>query len=215
MPTFTYKTMLIPEAGPPDNAMKYGRGKDTNRMTEFYRPDMPADRMMGAVAESLRRHPGARRSHHPILSFAGLNADRALDAQSLAEPMAPIQVLTEAWGWVLLLGVDYRANTSVHYAERKAGRKQFIRWALTPKGSCECPGFPGCSDGFPALAPRLEAFTRRVQVGRAAIQAISLPDLVEAASRWIASDPLALLCERLDCGRCQAIRVVYSSRLRR
>jgi aminoglycoside 3-N-acetyltransferase len=179
-------------------------------MAEFFRPDMPADRMMGAVAEALRRHPKARRSSHPILSFTGVNAERALEAQSLAEPLAPIRILSDSWGWVLLLGVDYKVNTSLHYAERKAGRKQFLRWALTPKGVCECPGFPGCSDGFPALAPHLESLTRRVQVGPAVVQAISLPDLVEAACLWIDSDPAALLCQRADCERCNAVRAIFT-----
>ena len=42
-PAFTYKTMLTPEAGPEDNAIQYGLGKDTNRMAEFFTPEMPAD----------------------------------------------------------------------------------------------------------------------------------------------------------------------------
>ena len=53
MPAFTYKTMIIPEIGPPDNAIVYGSGKDTNRMAEIYRPDMPSDPMMGVVSGSL------------------------------------------------------------------------------------------------------------------------------------------------------------------
>ncbi len=32
------------------------------------------------------------------------------------------------------------------------GASNFIRWALTPKGVVECPGFPGCSAGFQAIA---------------------------------------------------------------
>ncbi len=82
MPVFTYKTMITPEVGPPDNAITYGSGKDTNRMAEIYRPDMPADTMMGVVAESLRTHPKALRSMHPILSFAGINAKQILDSQT-------------------------------------------------------------------------------------------------------------------------------------
>ena len=42
-PTFTYKTVVIPEAGPPDNALVYGSGRDINRMAAFYHPGMPAD----------------------------------------------------------------------------------------------------------------------------------------------------------------------------
>jgi len=172
MPTFTYKTMLTPEVGPPNNGIAYGSGHDQNRMAEFYTPDMPADPSMGVVAETLRKHRNAKRSLHPILSFSGVGADKALKTQTLDEPLAPIGALTEHEGWVLLLGVDHTVNTSIHYGELLAGRKQFIRWALTPIGVVECPGFPGCSQGFQALAPHLEDLTRRVVIGAATVQAI-------------------------------------------
>src|SRR5512145_2205862 len=53
VPTFTYKTMITPEAGPPDNGVTYGSGKDTNRMAEFFTPDMEADPLMGEFPETL------------------------------------------------------------------------------------------------------------------------------------------------------------------
>ncbi|HSQ17714.1 MAG TPA: AAC(3) family N-acetyltransferase [Anaerolineales bacterium] len=206
MPAFTYLTMLTPESGPPGNGLIYGAGKDTNRMAEFYTPDLPADRTIGAVSEALRRHPKAVRSMHPILSFTGVNAASILQAQTLSQPLEPIHALADAGGWVLLLGVDHTSNTSIHYAERLAGRKQFVRWALTPDGIVACPGWPGCSDGFQALAPRLEPVRRSVQVSSSLIQAFPLTALVEAVTQTIAEDPFALLCHRPDCGRCNAVR---------
>ena len=206
MPAFTYLTMLTPESGPPGNGIAYGTGKDTNRMAEFYTPDLPADRTIGAVAEALRRHPKASRSTHPILSFTGVNAASILQAQTLSQPLEPIHALADAGGWVLLLGVDHTSNTSIHYAERLAGRKQFFRWALTPEGIVACPGWPGCSDGFQALDPHLEPVRRSVQVSSSLIQAFPLTALVEAVTQAIAADPFALLCHRPDCGRCNAVR---------
>lgn len=207
MPTFTYRTMITPEVGPANNAIAYGSARDANLMAEFYTPDMPADRLMGAVAEALRQHPRACRSKHPILSFAGVNAEEALQAQTLDEPLAPIHVLKNNDGWVLLLGVDHTVNTSIHYAERLSGRKQFVRWALTPQGIVACPGFPGCSQGFQAVTPHLDGMTRRVAVGLAVIQAVSLTDLVDVVRKVLAEDPRALLCDRADCERCNAVRV--------
>src|SRR5574338_227971 len=83
MPAFTYKTMLVPETGPENNAMIYGSGRDHNFMAEFFRPSMPVDRLMGALPEALRRHPSAQRTSHPILSFVGVNAAPALECQTL------------------------------------------------------------------------------------------------------------------------------------
>lgn len=206
MPAFTYKTMITPEVGPPNNAMTYGADKDANLMAEFYQPDFPVDTLMGAVAEALRRHPQAHRSNHPILSFCGVNADPALEAQTLEDPLAPIGVLKDDKGWVLLMGVDHTVNTSMHYAECLAGRKQFTRWALTPQGVVECPAFPGDSQGFNAIAPAVESITRTARIGSGEIQALPLPDLIEIVSGWIAADPLGLLCDREDCERCNTVR---------
>jgi aminoglycoside 3-N-acetyltransferase len=211
MPAFTYKTMLVPETGPAHNAMRYGSGKDANRMAEFYHPDLPVDKLIGAVPEALRLHPKTRRSTHPILSFAGVNVDAALNAQSLSEPLAPLGVLADHAGWVLLLGVDHTVNTSIHFAERLAGRRQFTRWALTPQGVAECPGFPGCSSGFSALEPRLQPFTRVVQAGSAHICAVPLDALIRAVRTALAEDPLALLCEQADCERCQELRLPHAN----
>lgn len=206
MPAFTYKTMVVPEIGPPDNGLDYGTYADANLLAQFFRPGMPVDRLMGAIPEALRVHPLARRSQHPILSFVGVHAERFLECQSIDEPLALFRPLIDAGGWVLLLGVDHTVNTAIHYAEKLAGRRQFIRWALTPRGVVECPGFPGCSDGFNAIAPRLAYVVRQRWVGKALLQAIPLVDLVGIARAWLEIDPLALLCDRSYCGRCQALR---------
>jgi len=208
-PTFTYKVMIIPEVSPdnpPNNGIAYGSGSDLNRMAEFYRPDMPADSLMGVLAETLRRQPAARRSSHALLSFAGVHVDEALEAQTIEEPLSPIAWMADHNGWVLLMGVDHTSNTSIHYAEKLAGRRQFVRWALTAQGVRECPGFPGCSDGFAAVTPLLEGSVRQVQVGEANLQALPLAALVSAVTQAIAADPLALLCSRPDCERCNAVR---------
>jgi aminoglycoside 3-N-acetyltransferase len=206
MPTFTYKTMITPEVGPPGNAINYGSAKDANRMAEIFSPDMPADSMMGVLAEALRLQPDALRSRHPILSFTGINAEEILASQTTWEPLLLIQALIDEEGWVLLMGVDQTVNTSIHYAEKLAGRKQFIRWALTPEGIVPCHGFPGCSDGFASVDPPLEQNTRAVRLGEAFVRAIPLVNLMDTVCGMLKEDPLALLCEREDCARCNAVR---------
>jgi aminoglycoside 3-N-acetyltransferase len=219
MPAFTYKTMIIPPSGPEYNAISYGSGADANRMAEFFDPQMPADPLMGAIAETLRKHPRARRSTHPILSFAGVNAKAALAAQTLSDPFAPIGALAKQDGWVLLLGVDYTVNSSIHYAEKLAGQKQFIRWALTPQGVCACPGFPGCSAGFQSIAPDVARYARQVKIGDALVQAVPLRMLfrvimvAQSATiiERIKNDPLAFLCQQANCERCNEIRMHHAA----
>lgn len=206
MPTFTYNTMVVPEVGPPDNAIQYGAFNDRNMMAEFFHHELPADRLMGILPEKLRQLPGAFRSGHPVLSFAGVNAKAVLEQQILKEPLAPIAAMYDAGGWVLLLGVDHTVNTSIHLGERLAGRKTFIRWALIPDMVVACPKFPFCSDGFNAIQPLLDPFTRTARVGHALIQAVPLPELVDTTRQLLQADPTALLCSRTDCQSCNAIR---------
>jgi aminoglycoside 3-N-acetyltransferase len=106
---------------------------------------------------------------------------------------------------VLLIGVNHTSNTSIHYAERLAGRKQFTRWALTPQGVRECPYFNGCSEGFEKAAPYLAAITRTTSLGNATLKAIPLTPMIQIICGLIKEQPLALLCETGE-GRCEAVR---------
>jgi aminoglycoside 3-N-acetyltransferase len=206
MPTFTYRTMITPEVGPPNNGISYGGDEYYNREARPFTIEMPADLMMGILPESLRNHPLAKRTTHPILSFAGIGADQILDTQTLHEPFAPLGALAKEDGWVVLINLDHTVNTSIHYAEKLAGRRQFIRWALREDRVMECPNFPGDSSGFNAIAKYIQADTRRVDVGDAFIQAVSLRNLFAVVQDLIKRNPLALLCHRTDCERCNAVR---------
>lgn len=207
MPTFTYKTMVTPGVGPPNNGITYGSGKDLNRMAEPFRLDMPPDKMMGILPRQLLEEKGVTRTSHPILSFAGLGVDDLLLAQTLFDPLAPVRALTEQDGWVLLVNVDHTVNTSIHYGEKLAGRGQFVRWAMVPGRIVECPGYPGDSSGFNDIDEYILPQTRRVDLdGGAFIQAVPLKRLIEVTVEVIKKDPLALLCQRTDCERCNAVR---------
>lgn len=206
MPAFTFKTMLVPEEGPENNAVVYGSSHDNNRMTEFFSKDLEVDPLIGDLAECLRKHPQALRSNHPIFSFAGINAEKLLKIQSVESPFEPIRSMSENGGIILLLGVDHTVNTAIHLAEQMAGRKTFLRWALTPRGVVECTNYPGCSDGFEQAAPYLDDITDRLQIGEATVSAIPIKPMLEILSDLIKAEPEALLCTREFCPRCDAVR---------
>lgn len=206
MPTFTYNTMVTPEVGPPNNGIRYGSDRDNNRRAEPFQIAMSPDKMMGIVPWILLQQEGAIRTAHPILSFGGLGVDDVLATQTLYEPLAPIGALAERNGWVVLINVDHSVNTSIHFAEKLTGRRQFLRWALVENRVVECPCYPGDSSGFQAIEEYIQPDTRRVEVGAGFIQALPLKRLFDAVKELIKRDPLALLCEREDCERCNAVR---------
>lgn len=207
MPTFTYKTMVTPGVGPPNNGITYGSGRDRNKMAEPFHPAMPPDKMMGLLPFTLLGAKDARRTSHPILSFGGIRADDILLTQTLFDPLAPIHALAERDGWVVLINVDHTVNTSIHYGEKLAGRRQFVRWAVMRERIVECPGYPGDSSGFNTIEEHLVPHTRRVDLdGGAFIQAVPLKRLIDVTVQLIKKDPLALLCQRTDCERCNAVK---------
>ena len=97
--------------------------------------------------------------------------------------------------------------TAGRWTSTAAGRGQFLRWALVGDRVVECPGFPGDSTGFPAIDEYIKPDTLRVEVGNDAIlQAVPLQRLLSAVVEMLKKNPLALLCQRTDCERCNGVR---------
>jgi aminoglycoside 3-N-acetyltransferase len=205
-PAFTYRAMVIPEDGSPDNGLTYGTGRQANDMVEAFHIDMPPDETLGIFPNIFNRMAGVARSTHPILSFYGIHAQEYLSAQSIQDPLGPIQALLDSDGLVVLVNVDHTANSSIHLGERMANRRTFIRWALTHERVVECPNFPGCSSGFGNITKSVEQDCGTVSLPGLEIKAISLRDLVMTTSNLITTDRNALLCQRSDCERCKTIR---------
>lgn len=80
---------------------------------------------MGVVAEMFRKWSGAHRSDHPARSVAavGKHAEyltKDHDLSNIFGPGSPVGKLYELDGHILLIGVGYDKNTSLHLAETRA-----------------------------------------------------------------------------------------------
>jgi aminoglycoside 3-N-acetyltransferase len=113
---------------------------------------------------------------------------------------------------VVLIGVGHTSNTAIHFAEKLANRRQFMRWAIefdednVEARAVRLPNYPGCSVGFDAIEPEIAFAATQVHIGSATVKRIPLQKLIGVVVGWISEDPNALLCNRPDCERCNAMR---------
>ncbi len=200
MPAFTYYTLVWPPLE---------RNSDWPAFTGDDGPPFtatsPVSRDIGRVAQTLLETPGSSRSMHPALSFVahGARAEEILNVQTLSHPYAPIGVLYALDAEVILLGVDHRSNTAMHYGEYLAGRPLLERWANTPHGPVKTY-YPNCSAAFNPIERHLQTL-RTLEVGKAQVAVMRLRDVVDTTRRLVERDPYALLCSYQNC-RCQTVR---------
>lgn len=158
--------------------------------------DLPVDRELGIIPETMRREFEVHRSDHPLFSYLaiGERAAELIASQTHADPLAPLAVL-EAWGGhVLLLGAGHTANTAIHLAEQRLGRSRFWRYAKIAGGVwAELPNIPGESDAFDAIEPELSQVTREAHIGACRARLVAVADVTAAATRLIEANPAALI----------------------
>jgi aminoglycoside 3-N-acetyltransferase len=171
-----------------------------------FAPDLPIDRELGRVPETLRMAFPHQRGHHPLLSYlaVGRHARELVGTQRLDWPLGPLETLEALDGDVLLLGVAHTVNTAIHLAEQRLGRARFFRYAKAADGVwAELPNIPGDSHRFDAIEMHLAARTREVQIGSCRAQCVPIRAVLAATTELITADPAALLCDDPSC-RCGA-----------
>jgi aminoglycoside 3-N-acetyltransferase len=109
---------------------------DTIRQTmPAYQSDITPMRNMGKLAETFRHWPNVLRSQHPQYSVIALGpkakliTDKHYDACGEKSPLARLYDCTDN-GYILLLGVQHKNNTSIHLGEYRFYVKNNIEKSL-------------------------------------------------------------------------------------
>lgn len=164
-----------------------------------YDKDITPTNTMGAVAEMFRKWPGALRSDHPARSVAAkgkyaeyLTKDH--DLSNIFGEGSPVGKLYELDGYVLLIGVDYDKNTSLHLADVRAeypGKHDSMEYsAILENGVRVWKGYRTLAVDGEDFVEIGEAFEKahsvqKAPLGNACITLMKQRELVDFAVRWI------------------------------
>jgi len=207
VPTFSAVVFgIAPPEGmrPARNGLDYGAPAESPGHDRIFSPaSNELSPSMGAIPAAVLARPERVRGNNPLCSFTavGPGADLAREQRPL-DVFAPLRLLGARGGFALLIGVGLERMTLIHFAEEKAGRTLFRRWANGPDGRPMEVEVGSCSDGFRKLRPVLAPLARETGVGESAWRAFPARATVEAAAAAIRERPDITHCDSADCLRC-------------
>ena len=204
VPTFTYELeQPAPDAErPPRNGTDYSRKRSEHEHRYDARQNELSRREMGALPAALLERDRIR-GEHPLNSFAAVGrlAGELIERQTYQDVYQPFASLIEHDGYVVLMGVGCTSMTLIHYAEERAGRSLFQRWARDRNGQRVVCATGSCSTAFGRFDRMLQE--ERVTVSGSLWRVIPAAAAVEAASSAIRENPTITACGRAGCLRCR------------
>jgi aminoglycoside 3-N-acetyltransferase len=158
---------------------------------------------LGITCQSFSLRDDVLRSNHPMTSWLawGKGASDLIVNHDWEKPYLPFERFAELDSYVALIGVDLFPCTAIHVAEKRSGRRPFIRWAKDINGEVKAVRTGGCANWFNNLLPHCIDIFDSITVGSCIIRVAHLDSLIDHFISIIQKHPELTVCSD-NCLRC-------------
>lgn len=204
LPAFYYQSVTAP---PGRNYFRNGIDY-TNRTFDprpFTGSPVQIEPSMGIIPRKALERQETLRSGHPCNGFAALGprAAELMAAEDFLNVYSAYKNVfsSDAEAWIFMLGTTLNSCTPIHFAEERAGREPFRRWAVTGDRTVEVQT-GSCSDGFSNFESELIGMDERYSLGESVLRVFGFRTFVEAVTEIILTNPRITACDNPRCLRC-------------
>lgn len=205
VPTFTY---FCEVPTPPKHQLRRNGTTypafDTKNTISYDKNTTLISKEMGAIPAYVLSMGSHVRGSHPLNSFAavGPKAKELIESQTNENVYAPFKAMVSAKkSFLLLAGVDLTSATAVHYAEERAGRNLFRRWAKIGDQIVET-SVGSCSNGFNRLHDKLTEIEMVAKSGESTWRIYPFKPFLKITTQTIIDEPNITRCANPACERC-------------
>jgi aminoglycoside N3'-acetyltransferase len=180
---------------------------------------------MGILAETARKRPAFYRSDFPYNSIviSGPQAVQIAEnhvSRGHCRPGDPIDRFAMLGGYVMLLGVTFRSNTTVHVGECYADlphRRMSMEGPYHPllykdgvHGIYNLSGLPGCDEGFYSVEGIMRERNHIIDgsIGVSPVQLMKGRDIIFDVVDLVRRAPWAMYCNNPECAHCVKYRAI-------
>jgi aminoglycoside N3'-acetyltransferase len=205
-PSFYYESETYPDTmNYENNGIDYSV---TNGLPEIDYEELPdqIDKSMGIIPKTILKYKSAIRETNPHDSFCAVG----IHSEFLFHDHSPLNVYSaykniynnDMTSYVILAGVNLKSCTPIHFAEEKAGRRLFRRWAIYHNRKVEIE-VGSCSDGFDSLSNTVKSIETIDYLGTSKIKIYPFKAFIDIISNVIKNNPTITKCNNPLCLRCK------------
>ncbi|MNN28818.1 SPBc2 prophage-derived aminoglycoside N(3')-acetyltransferase-like protein YokD [compost metagenome] len=161
---------------------------------------------MGAIPKYIIHEEQCYRSEHPLNSFAviGKKAKEIISKQTFLNVYGHYKYIYEMEeSYLILAGVGLNSATPIHYAEERAGRVLFRRWAKHKDNETIEVEVGSCSEGFPNMEKCVEGIKTEEIIGNSHWSLFKFKPFIDEITEAIINDNEITKCEDSHCPRCK------------